>query len=72
VAAQNNMTTSTVAQSTETVGTTLNVPVSLWKRVRNLATHRRVHAQSLWIESMTQYLDAAEAEGSSDQQKGAA
>lgn len=44
-----------------TVPTSFTVPEVLWKRVRNLATDRRVSAQSLWLEAMAAYLEESEA-----------
>jgi hypothetical protein len=41
----------------ETVPTSFAIPMPVWKRVRNLATERRVSAQSLWITAMSEYLE---------------
>lgn len=46
-----------VAQKEPTVGTTLNVPESVWKRLRNLATNLRTSQQSLWIQALREFLD---------------
>ena len=46
----------TVSQPEQTVGTTLMVPIDTWKRLRNLATERRVSAQSLWLRAIEELL----------------
>lgn len=54
VAQQHN--NETVAQE-PTVGTTLMVPESLWKRLRIESTERRVSQQKLWIQALEEFLD---------------
>lgn len=49
--------TQTNGKETATVTTTVAVPESLWKRVRNMATERRVSANSLWLQAMTEFLE---------------
>lgn len=47
----------TDAKDPRAVPTTFRSPRPLWKRVRSLATDRRVSAHSLWIEAISQYLE---------------
>ena len=47
----------TVARAEEVVGTTLQVPVEIWRRLRGMATDRRVSAQSLWLRAMADFLE---------------
>jgi hypothetical protein len=46
-----------VQQVPATVGTTLNVPTELWRRLRNHSTDVRTSQQAIWLAAMTQYLD---------------
>jgi hypothetical protein len=41
---------------TETVGTTLNVPRKLWKRLRLYAAREEVSQQSIWLDALSEYL----------------
>lgn len=50
----------TLARSEEVVGTTIQVPIEIWRRMRNLATDRRVTAQSLWLRAMGEFLEREE------------
>lgn len=44
-----------------TVGTTLNVPFALWKRLRNHATDVQMSQQQIWIDALSEYLDERKA-----------
>lgn len=57
VAKPNNKTTKTIPRGSGTVGTTLNVPVALWKRLRNHSTEARVSQQEIWLAALAEYLN---------------
>lgn len=38
------------------MGTTLNVPKPLWKRLRVFAAQKEVSQQSVWLEALAEYL----------------
>ena len=63
---QNSKPINSTSETDEAIATTVKVPLSMWRRVRNLSTDRRASQQAIWLKAMEEYIDRQEekAEGS--------
>lgn len=61
----------TLTQTEERVGTTLRVPKSLWKRLRNAATDMEINQEAIWFQALTEFLERQD-KAKRIRQKGAA